>query len=483
MRSLFILSTVVALTVVAVAEAGKPVPVRLKNGSRVVGYVVEKECSDTAIVLRDVRTRRKITIPWNKIRPDMARKLRIDLGFEVAEAKGGHRIEADRIRNKTGNLFTGVILNPKTAQKDGYYELKTADGVLKIRVGDVREQTKVEVDAGLVYTPVELYELKLKEREPVTASDHYQLAEYARIVGALPQAKEHYETVLRVDEEKKYPPAAIERLLALVDKLLASQEARDMLADVQKDIVFNRFEKATAALAAFREKYGDDEMFAKEAESLEKRMVERREEYFAEQIAKRLLAEVKALLAKRVKEPELTIREAMNYAAGEASAEDSVSSQAIANVAAELKIEPDEVIELWKLRPKRSLQKAFYRDGTFIVLENLEDALAKAPKPKFPKGKQKPKMPQPRAKMTADRWWKNKVTLRKWRDLRDFLYAHWAEKSGAVELIVPKDEGCPTCAGKGFLVQTLQSGGGNVIYSDRCPTCHMATKFRIVRFK
>ena len=79
MRRLIVLAAIVALSLVADA-AGKPVQLRLKNGSRVVGYVVEKECSNDAVVLRDMRTRRKITIPWTKVRPDMARKLRIDLG-------------------------------------------------------------------------------------------------------------------------------------------------------------------------------------------------------------------------------------------------------------------------------------------------------------------------------------------------------------------------------------------------------------------
>jgi len=483
MRTLLILFSVAAIALVAAAGSGKPVQLRLKDGSRVVGHVIEKECSDKAVVLRDVRTRRKMTIPWSKVRPDMARKLRIDLGFEVAEAQGGHRIQADRIRNKTGNVFTGLILNPKTAEADGHYKLKTADGILTIRVGDVREQSKVEVDAGLVFTPTELYERKLEEKEPITASDHYQLAEYARIVGALAQAREHYQAVLRTDTDSKYPTAAIDRLIERVEKLLNSAEARTMLHDVEKHIVFNRFEKATVLLASFREKYGEDEDFVREAESLEKRMAERRQEYYAEKIAKKLRDEVKTLLAKKIKEPELSIREAMNYAAGEVSSEDSVSREAVDLIAAELGIESDEVIELWQLRPRRQLQKAFYRDGTFIVVENLEDALARAPKPKFPKGKQKPKMPRPRARMSADRWWKIKVSQRKWRDLRDFLYAYWAEKSGAVELIQPKEEPCPTCAGKGYLVQTLQTGGGNVIYSNRCPTCHMAKHFRIVRFR
>ena len=85
--------------------------------------------------------------------------------------------------------------------------------------------------------------------------------------------------------------------------------------------------------------------------------------------------------------------------------------------------------------------------------------------------------------MTPEKWWEAKRGQRKWSALRDFLYAYWAEKSGAVELITEKLETCQTCAGKGYNVQSVMTSSGNAIYSDRCGTCHMATHFKIVRFK
>ncbi|MHC4955319.1 MAG: hypothetical protein ACYTGZ_15815 [Planctomycetota bacterium] len=487
MRHVLVMIMVVAIAIVATgsdatAGPGKRVRIRLKDGSRKDGYLVEKECTDQAVVLRDMRTKRKVTIPWSKVRSEQARKLRIDLGFEVAEAQGGHKIEADQIRNKAGTIFTGIILNGATAAADGVYKLKTADGVLTIRTSDVREQKKVEVDARLVYTPQELFAKKLKEKEPETAADHFQLAEYARLVGALPEAKEQYEILLRLGDPK-YPAAAIQRLLDRVLKRINSAEAEALLRTIDKHIVYNRFPKAQAGLDAFKEKYGEDEDWAKEVEQRETKLTERRKEYFTAQVAKSLRDAVKDLLAAKVKTKELSLREAMTYASGELSSEDSVSREAVIQIAEKLKITQDEVVELWKERPKRALYKAFYRDGTFIVEDDLEDALAKAPKPKFPKGKEKPKMPKPRPRMTAQRWWEGKVKMRRWSDLRDFLYAVWAEKSGAVELIDPKEESCQTCAGKGYLVQTVMTQGGNVIFSDRCPTCHMATHYRIVRFR
>lgn len=482
MRSLLPLAAIVSLVALATADGGRPIPVQMKNGTRVVGHIVESECSNENLVLIDLRTKRKITIPWGQVKPDLAHKLRIDLGFEVAEATEGARIEADQIRNRTGNLFTGVVLNRETARADGFYRLKTAEAVLKIMLADVREETKVEVDATLVYTPRELYERKLKEKTPETAEDEFQIAEYARLVGALPEAKMHYEKLLAM-QDAKYPEAAIQRLLKRVEKLIASKEATDKLASIKRHIVYNRFEKAKAELDEFSAAYGSDEDFADEVKSLTEDLEKQRKEYFADKVAKMLREEVKDALAKKVREESVSIRDAMNFAAAEMAAEDSATRVATENIATQLKITPEEIIDLWKERPKRSIQKAFYRDGTFIVTEDLQDALAKAPKPKVPKGKEAPKVPKPRPVMTADKWWDNLRAARKWSQMRDFLYAYWAEKSGVVEVLEPKFEICPTCVGKGYVIQSIMTQQGNAIFSDRCQTCYMATGFRIVRFR
>ncbi|MHC4939179.1 MAG: hypothetical protein ACYTHK_09450 [Planctomycetota bacterium] len=482
MRGLLLLAAMTTFVAIAAAQSDKLTRIKMKNGRQVVGYVVEKECSNENLVLRDMRTKKKMTIPWSKVKADVARKLRIDLGFEVAEAKGGHKLEADQIRNRTGNLFTGVVLNRETARADGHYKLKTADGVLKIQLADIREERKVEVDATMVYTPRELYEKKLAEKAPETAADEFQLAEYARLIGALPEAKQHYEKLLAY-EDPKYPESAINRLIERVDKLMASTEAVDKLRSIERHIVYNRFEKAKAELDEFTTKYKEERDFMLEAEKLAEKLEAQRKEYYTEKVAGMLRDAIKDVLNKKVREDELSVREAQNFAAAEVGAEQSASRMAVEMIAAKLKIGTEEVMDLWKERPKRVIHKAFYRDGTFIVLDDLEDALAKAPKPKVPKGKQAPKLPKPRPIMTPDKWWDHKRKTRKWRHMADFLYAYWAEKSGAVELVPEKFETCPTCVGKGYIIQSVMTQQGNAIYADRCNTCYMSKGFRIVRFK
>jgi DNA invertase Pin-like site-specific DNA recombinase len=374
------------------------------------------------------------------------------------------------------------VLNRETSRADGHYKLKTAEGILKIQLADIREERKVEVVATVVYTPKELYEAKLKEKAPETAADEFQIAEYARLIGALPEAKLHYEKLLAF-EDSKYPEAAIKRLIQRIEKLMNSEEAVGRLQSIERHIVYNRFEKAKVELEEFGTKYAEERDLILEAERLGERLEKQRKEYFIDKVAKELRNAIKDVLNKKVREPEISIREAQNFAAAEVGAEQSASRMAVEAIAAKLKISPDEVMDLWKERTRRVVHKAFYRDGTFIILEDMEDALSKAPKPKVPKGKQAPKLPKPRPIMTAERWWESKRKSRKWTHMRDFLYAFWAEKSGAVELIPEKFDPCPTCVGKGYVIQSVMTQQGNAIYADRCSTCYMAKGFRIVRFK
>ena len=104
-------------------------------------------------------------------------------------------------------------------------------------------------------------------------------------------------------------------------------------------------------------------------------------EDYTGQIPRMLRDTVKSLLKNKAKEKDITLRQAMQYAGGEVSAEESASRQAVDTIAAKLGLEPSEVLEFWNGRT-RTVQRAFYRDGTFIVIENLPDALAKAPRVK-----------------------------------------------------------------------------------------------------
>jgi len=482
---------------------GRPRVVHLKDGTKVIGRIVEDECSEDVLVLRLIRGSAKRKVPWSEIKPELAQALKVQLGFAVAAAGQASAIQGHRILNRAGSIFEGLLTNPKTAQRDGYYVLKTSDGERRIRLGDVKAgPDPVSLDLLSVFTPQEAYERALKEKAPETAEDHFRLAEIARMYGALEPAKHHLEQVLAVDDpqDPKYQKDKIERQLLHVNRLLASREALDELTQIRKSIVYRKYAQAGTEIKAFREKYAGDEALLDQLERLEKDLKEKRETHYVGEVPRLLRNTIKDLLLKKVKEKDVTLRQAQQYAIpqgrrreflkgvrggglNDPTIETSVSAEALDEVAEKLGLTPDEVEGFWDKRPKRSWHSAFYRDGTFIVVEDLENALASAPKIKFKKGSKKPKLPQPKKQKTPEGWWEGKIKTRKFSDLRDWLYAWWAEKSGMCEVLEPKLEICPTCHGKGYVPKVQTSGEGSVPWYDRCGTCHMAKHLRVVRFK
>jgi tetratricopeptide (TPR) repeat protein len=480
----------------AIAEdAPKYIVIDLVDGTKVVGRVVENECTDDVLVVRQLKGDAKATIPWDHIREKQSHELRVEYGFDVAEAAhGSMMMPGHEIRNKAGVTFRGLLVNEKTARADGAYILKTSEGERRIPVADVKSgPTPVELSHLDVYTPRELYERKLAdvtssrggENQSLTAEDHYQLAEFALLIDALEEAKLHYEKAIELNDPK-YTREKLERRLGQVQQLLTQSDARAALKDIQRAIFDRRFDKVTALLAAFREKFGTDVGLAKAANDLDEKSKEERREYYIGIVPVRVRDTVKTLLERKVKaaDEKFTLGQAQEYAEGEASAEESVGRQAIEAVAVDLGIPPEDVMAFWTNRKKQNIYKAFYRDGTFIVIENLEDALSKAPKPpKIGQGQSAPKLPAPTKPMTAEEWWKMKVSQHKTTDLRDWLYGRWAEKSQMCDPIDPKDENCPTCNGKGYTMKTISTPQGAVPFYNRCQTCYMAKFHRVVRFR
>ncbi|MGQ0612282.1 MAG: hypothetical protein ACT4PV_00820 [Planctomycetaceae bacterium] len=464
--------------------------IALDDGTRMHGYLVESECTDEVLVIRDMRTQGKKVIPWARVDASHAQELRVRLGFEVEDMGGSLTTEASEIRNRAGSVFVGKLLNEATAKADGEYRLKTADGERRIQISDVVEgPTAVEVDSLQIYTPEELYQRRIKGGAPASAEEHFRTAEFCRKIGAHEHARTHYQAILDAGETK-YNADAIRRLLERVEKRIGQREAEGALRGIKQAIVYNRFEQAAQLIAAFREKYTDEDLL-NDAKELEEESAERRKAWYIGQVPRLLMGEVKDLLGDKLKTKDLALSEALRFAGGQVSAADTVSARALAAVAEKLKLDPKEALDYWNQRPRRPIQRAFYRDGTFVVLQNIKDPLAKVtpPKPggsskggKSGSGKPAP-APKPHGMKNPEEWWKEKVAAKKTTDLRDFLYAFWAEKSGMVELLEPKEETCPTCLGKGYTQQSHTTTDGIVPWFDRCQTCYVATYFRVVQFR
>jgi hypothetical protein len=403
-----------ALLPASAQDAPKYVVIELVDGTKVIGRVVENECTDDFLVVRQLKGDAKVTIRWEQMKERQAHELRVEYGFEVAEAAhGSMTMQGHEIRNKAGVTFKGLLLNEKTARAEGVYVLKTSEGERRIPVADVKSGPEaVDISQLDVYTPGELFQRKLGEvvanrggeDQPLTAEDHYQLAEYALLIDALEEAKAHYEKAIELNDPK-YTREKLERRLVQVEELLKQSGARGELKEIQRAIFDHRFDKAGTLIAAFKEKYGADESLVKRVTDLEEKSKEERKAYYVGIVPGRIRDTVKSLLERKVKEAneEFGLSQAQQYAEAEATDEKGVSNEAIAAVATGLAIPPEDVLAFWKDRKKQNIYKAFYRDGTFIVVENLEDALAKAPKPpKLGQGQAAPKLPSPTKPMTAE---------------------------------------------------------------------------------
>ncbi|HEX5137749.1 MAG TPA: hypothetical protein VFY93_12295 [Planctomycetota bacterium] len=478
----------------AAQDAPKYIIVELVDGTKVVGRVIENECTDDVLVVRQLKGDAKTIIPWDQVKEKQAHELRVEYGFEVAEAaQGSMMMSGHEIRNRAGVTFRGLLMNEKTARTEGVYVLKTSEGERRIPVSDVKTgPDAIELSQLEVYTPTELYERKVADvtasrggDQALTAEDHYQLAEFALLIDALEEAKVNYEKAIELNDPK-YTREKLERRLQQVEELLRQSGARGDLRDIQRAIFDHRFDKVDTLVAAFKEKYGADASLAKAVADLEEKAKDERKSYYVALVGPRVRDAVRALLEQKIKnaDEEFGLNQAMQYAEAEESAEKGVSHEAVAAVAADLGIPPEDVSAFWKDRRKQNSYKAFYRDGTFIVIDNLEDALAKAPKlPKSAQGQAAPKLPPPTKPMTAEEWWKNKLAQHKTADLRDWLYGRWAEKSLMCELLEPKDLPCPTCNGKGYTMKMITTPQGSIPYYNRCQTCYMAKFERVVRFR
>ena len=477
----------VVLLVAAVAAFAKVIEVELDDGTRIHGSVVTKECTEDNLVLLDLRTGAKRQIPWNRIAPEKAQALKIDLGFEVEEGGEAFVTDAVEIRNRAGVVFIGKLLNESSVKSDGEFRLKTSEGERRIRMEDVSEgPDPVQVDSLQVYTAEELYRKLVKNKPPANAEDHFRTAEVCRRIGALDHAREHYQAVLDA-ADSRYNADTIRRLLERVEKRIGQREAESALRDVKQAIVYNRFEQAAQLAEAFRQKYTDEDLL-NDLKDLEQEAVERRKQHFIALVKKTLLAEVKSLLDKKVREKDLTLSTAQRYASGDASSGDSVTATALKIVGEKLKIEPKEALEFWNQRSLKPVQKAFYRDGTFVVIPNLKDPLAKVQPPKAPPGKPGQKgpgaaVPKPHPMKSPEDWFKDRVGMKRFTDLRDFLFAWWADKSRMVEVLEPKDETCGNCAGKGYTQEAIPTPQGMVAYFDRCQSCYAVGYTRVVQFR
>ncbi len=428
--------------------------VGLRKGDVVHGEILSFD--ETGLRLRTFEGG-EITLPWEVVAPEEAERLKKALGLIVDETDDEIRIPGVRITLAAGEVISGVIVPGKETADE--LVLKRADGIRTYPKNRIQEIEKdVAIEALEEYTPKELFKRFIDETAaPTTAEGHFAAADYARRIGAYDEALEHLKKCAEVDPGWRAEVVKAQREGA--EKILASAEARGLFEKIRRHVRSGEWKAALASVEDLTKRFPDSPILGElDKEKLNReRILERQKHSFQSRISSDWITIAHALIRQKVREKELSMQEAKNWA------EKELSEQVAARVAEKLGIDVGGVRELWNGRRPGSPRQASYGNGTFLV-EKLKPK--KAPQSSTPRRRATTQQPadQGPKKPTPEEWWTRTAPDERFR----WLLAYYAERTKSLEVVRTDYSQCVKCSGRGFLSVIAQTGDTGYIPCDRC---------------
>lgn len=373
-------------------------------------------------------------------------------------------------------------------------------GVLfRIPSTDVHQVRMVDVPATQIYTKDEFYAAKLAAMPPGDKSDkHALLAEelikfhdYDHALEHLLKAKELGNSLDNVrigkmlERVQLYKDAAKER--DLLD-LIQAARSRNTLLD---------YEKGQKLVAQFEKEYPQTRLKA-EFDLEKKRFLEGRDKFLCQYVADQFRRAIYFVADKKVAEESLTLQAARDYAEGK------MSDELFTRVAAQVKLDVEEVKKLWSERAKypkgKSTEHFAYNLGSWILGDAgiLKDTEVGKAKTQQNQGAQKEdandRDVQRIAKLLKDAMQRRNAASRGaggqqeqqkeqtdedwWRqasrdERRGWLRAYYAEFGGQLKVTFAAVSPCISCYGQGT---TPEMGPDGKMVPMKCFLCH-ATKW------
>jgi hypothetical protein len=249
---------------------------------------------------------------------------------------GGKQTWIGRIVDRTD---TQIVVQQKGAQ-------------FRIPRAELRAVRRVEVPAMQVYTKDEFYALRLAELQPGDSADkHILLAEdlvkvrdYEHAADHLQKARELGNSVNQQHLEQmsqrlqRYKEAAKER--ELLDQIQAAR-SRAQLVD---------FEKGLKLIAQFEAQFPQSKLKA-DFDQEKQRFAEARTRYLSQQVAEQWRRSIQITADKKAADAATTLDAARDYA------ENKMTDDIVARTAQQLRLEPDEVRQLWAERARYPVGK------------------------------------------------------------------------------------------------------------------------------
>lgn len=437
----------------------------------------------------------QLYIRWRLLREEDAKRLRIQFGLEEDDSNEDFVMLGQRVYPRRGDYKNGLVV----ARTQDHVTFKHMGKTVQYLTAAIRKIEDREVSVFDVYTPEELYQRRLEEKQPsdddVEGHDH--MATWATRVGMYDDAMRHYQQIRTVDTEFKadYISNQIKRL-----EILARN--KDILNAV-KEAVANghrrRFDRCLAILDEVLAQADLDATLRVDVEKKKERFTRKRWEHFSKLVVSRYFREVHRRIDEiarsrdvhsKDKESAMTIDKAMTHV------KSKLHKEVVDAIGLKYALDPKKEVEkMWKERTTRSTRTASYGAGTFIVqkaeksqsggnsgqsnamAQRLEELMSRARSGRRNRNQQQQQQAKVKQKlMTKDQWWKRVDSSQ-----RSFwLRAYYAEQGNQMVVVNKWIRNCTECGATGTIKQT---GPDGTLMRLTCPRCQGRKADRVVVYR
>jgi hypothetical protein len=274
--------------------------------------------------------------------------------FDLAgDAQDEIRVRADEVEYEANGSRQTVLGRVDQAAGGEFLVVQSKGTTYRIRRADVRAVRQLEVPVMQVLTRDEYYREQLDLLQPGQDADkHVLLADVLMKVKDYDHANEHLLTAKQLDNSKNKP--AIDALLAKLTRFKESAKELKLLDDItaarSRGQLRDFVEIGPKLLAQFEKDFPQSKLKA-EFDVERRKFTEARRSFLIGQVAEKWRDTIRVVVEKAVADQSLTLQAARDYA------QNKMTDDIVARVAAQLKLDPAEVKTLWASRKDTQVGK------------------------------------------------------------------------------------------------------------------------------
>jgi len=408
-------------------ETKLPVRIRFVTGEWESGWVIDQDAKGIRFKLED--TGDTLFFSWDVI----GRADRLKFQQQAVDKEGlpfsegalrmvqGHEISL----GEKGEIIRGLI--DKAASTSEQLILKTNTTRMVILRENIKESRQIQMPETEIYSLKELYDIRLEEVRPRSASEHFEIGKYLLEIKYFDKADTHLKRAADLDE--RYG-SKVKKLRQQIQTDMENKDARELYESALERKLRNDFQGAQHYLDAIERRFPDSS-YVQKADAIRPVIEAAMDAWLTTQVPAVYFTLMAKAATKQAQKDDFSFSDARSYA------DSDMHTDILETVARKLDIDVSLAEERFENRRGDMKRQASYGKGSFLSVasENGED------------------------------WWVV-VSL---QDRVDFMVAYFAQEN--LDLINVRTKACFLCDGVG------------VVNDNQCPRCQGQKVDRIVFYK